>query len=82
VEIYANGTHWDAARNPSGRDVMVDHTQQDGSVGTSVPKAWPVKASYLRALTDLGMSDAQIARYFRVSSANVSRLRETLRESA
>lgn len=81
MEIYTGGTHWDAARNPSGRDVMVDHSQQDASAGPA-PKKWPVKAPYLWALTDLGMSDAQIARYFKVPPTSVSNLRETFRETA
>jgi hypothetical protein len=82
VEFDTGGTHWDAARNPSGRDVMVDHSQHEAVVCAQAAGHWPVKATYLRALTDLGMSDAQIARYFKVTSANVSTLRESFRDTA
>lgn len=61
---------------------MVDHLQQEASAGAKATNAWPVKASYLRALTDLGMSDVQIARYFKVSAATVSSLRNALRDEA
>ncbi|MGX1308900.1 hypothetical protein AB7M35_003658 [Amorphus suaedae] len=59
---------------------MVDHLERQTSVGAEAANAWPVKASYLRALTDLGMSDAQIARYFKVSAAKVSTLRSSLQD--
>lgn len=61
---------------------MVDHLQQEASVGAKATNAWPVKASYLRALTDLGMSDVQIARYFKVSPAAVSTLRSSVRDGS
>lgn len=36
---------------------------------------WPVDAASLAALIDLGMSDAAVARYFAVTTAEVERLR-------
>lgn len=35
---------------------------------------WPIAAPYLRALKDMGLSDQQIARYFRVTPAKVAEL--------
>lgn len=39
------------------------------------PYAWPVEPRYLAALSDLGMSNAQIATYFRLKPADVRRIR-------
>lgn len=61
---------------------MADPFKPEGPAGAGKPREWPVEASSLDALTDLGLSDTQIARYFKVSSAKVTTLRETQRETA
>ena len=39
------------------------------------PAEWPIRRSCLAALKDLGLSDAQVARYFRVRQDEVTMLR-------
>lgn len=39
------------------------------------PYAWPVEPQYLSALSALGMSNAQIAEYFRVKPLEVEQVR-------
>jgi len=41
----------------------------------AVPGAWPVDRPSLAALKDLGLSDAQVAGYFRVRQDEVAMLR-------
>lgn len=40
---------------------------------------WPIRGAYLGALSDLGLSDAQIARYFHVEKDKVTSLRNLYR---
>ncbi len=45
-------------------------------VGVSI---WPIRAAYLRALTELGLSDLKIAEYLRVGPEQVASLRKLYR---
>jgi hypothetical protein len=49
------------------------HTRGDASHHIS---NWPVRAVYLCALADLGLSDTQIAHYFHVERDKVTSLRD------
>jgi hypothetical protein len=40
---------------------------------------WPIRAACLRALSDLGLSDAKIADYFHVGTEQVTCLRNSYR---
>jgi hypothetical protein len=49
-----------------------------GDAGVHVSK-WPIRAAYLRALADLGLSDPQIAAYLQVDRDKVASVRNLFR---
>lgn len=53
-------------------------TRRSGRTKVGISR-WPIRAPYLRALSDLGLSDPKIASYLRVDMAKVTSVRSLYR---
>jgi hypothetical protein len=63
---------WEAPVRHHGDDVLERSVRHDPAARFEM---WPVAASALEALVDLGMSDRSIGHYFHVTAEDVARLR-------
>jgi hypothetical protein len=59
-------------------NLVTPFPQPRGDARAHVSK-WPIRAAYLRALADLGLSDPQIAAYLQVDRDKVTSVRNLFR---
>ena len=58
---------------------LLERTSRTSGKAKVAISKWPIRAAYLRALSDLGLTDAKIAEYLKVGTEQVTSLRNLCR---